>query len=159
MYFIQDQNNCGLTLGWRFPFKRGDYHIKISSFNYLLPYKTVREETWLSNVENQSSSFVPADTCKQTLSQSDDRVKKIQYAEFDESKWIPDEKCTSCRRKYLDPTPSHSCSDFVWHIFSSSIHVLSVLSTLILFACGSLPITSLSLSTASLHSPFLELGV
>jgi hypothetical protein len=102
-----------------------------------------------SNVETQSSSFIPADTCKQTLSQSDDRVKKIQYAEFDESKWIPDEKCTSCRRKYLDPTPSHL----------ASIHVLSVLSTLILFACGSLPITSLSLSTASLHSPFLELGV
>lgn len=60
-----------------------------------------------SNVENQSSSSVPADTCKQTLSQSEDRAKKIQYAEFDESKWIPDEKCTSCRRKYLDPTPTH----------------------------------------------------
>jgi len=60
-----------------------------------------------SNVENQLSSFVPTDTCSQNLSQSNDRVKKIQYAEFDVTKWIPDEKCTSCRRNYIDPAPSH----------------------------------------------------
>lgn len=60
-----------------------------------------------SNVENQSSSFVATDTCSQNLSQSNDRVKNIQYAPFDESKWIPDEKCTSCKRNYIDPAPSH----------------------------------------------------
>lgn len=32
---------------------------------------------------------------------------EIQYPPFNESKWIPDEKCIDCKRNYIEPTPSH----------------------------------------------------
>ena len=36
-----------------------------------------------------------------------DNPRSIKYNSFDESRWIPDENCSSCKKKYLDPEPSH----------------------------------------------------
>ncbi|VDI47010.1 Hypothetical predicted protein [Mytilus galloprovincialis] len=35
----------------------------------------------------------------------DDAQKTIVYQTFDESKWIPNEHCSSCKRNYIDPGP------------------------------------------------------
>lgn len=35
----------------------------------------------------------------------DDVERKIVYQTFDESKWIPNEHCSSCKRNYIDPGP------------------------------------------------------
>ncbi|XP_071174832.1 pseudouridylate synthase RPUSD2-like [Mytilus edulis] len=35
----------------------------------------------------------------------DDAQKTIVYQTFDESKWLPNEHCSSCKRNYIDPGP------------------------------------------------------
>lgn len=45
--------------------------------------------------------------------------RKIVYPTFDESKWLPNEHCSSCKRNYIDPGPK----DLVMYLHALSYKV------------------------------------
>lgn len=78
----------------------------------ILPSETDHSNNTCSNSETSVEKFendTSSDLTSRCEHQSEKSGKKevIIYNEFDESKWMPDEHCSCCRRNYIDPSPSH----------------------------------------------------